>query len=431
MKKILFALAILASVQVAQAQVKSVADAQKALEAAKAAAENPKKAVKALTWTKLGDSYVSAYDAPAGSLWVNASKQELSLLMKEQPVSVENVVIGGNQYSKEVYENKNLYFTPEGTLSIIEVTKPVEDNALSKAAEAYQKAYSIDPKAKGVSEGLESIAQKYMSEGYTKYQLGKYADGSVLFEDAAETAAMKPLEKVDTNAIYNAGFLAQAAGDNSRAKKFYQQCYDLGYFAKDGDVYSRLATVDADNAKNYLEEGFAKYPNSQSILIGLINYYTQAGEGTERLFELLNAAKVNEPNNASLYYVEGNIHAQLGDYDAAVKAYEQCAQVNPKYEFGYVGEGIMYYNRAIELQEKAQAELDDAKYAALAEEFVTSLKNCIAPFEKAYELSKDNATKVGIAEYLKNANYRFRDEDPKYQAAYDKYNKVVSSGQAE
>lgn len=431
MKKILIALAILAAVQVANAQDKASADALKAIESAKAATENPKKASKAATWTKLGEAYVSAYDAPVGNLWLNASKQELTLIMgKEQPVSTQDVVIGGSQYSKEVYDNKNLYFTPAGVLGIIEVTKPVDDKALEKAVEAYEKAYSIDPKAKGVSEALESISQKYLNEGYTKYQLGNYAAGSVLFEDAAKTAALAPLSKIDTNSIYNAGFLAQAAGDNGRAKSFYEECYKIGYFGKDGDIYAKLADVDTLNTKKYLEEGFAKYPHSQGILIGLINYYTKAGEGTDRLFELLDAAKANEPNNASLYYVEGNIYAEIGEYDKAIKAYEQCAQVNPQYEFGYVGEGIMYYNRALDFQTKAQAELDDAKYAELTKEFETSLKNCIEPFEKAYNISKDNNTKVGIAEYLKNAYYRFRDEDKNYQDAYEKYSAVVSSGQA-
>lgn len=432
MKKILFALAVLASMQVANAQVKSVADAQKGVQSAKEATENPKKAAKAATWTKLGEAYVSAYDAPAGNLWLNASKQELSLLMRgETPVSVEDVTVGGAQYTKEVYDNKNLYFTPAGVLTIIEVTKPVEEDALGKAVDAYEKAYSIDNKAKGVAEALQNINQKYINEGYTYYQLGDYAKGSVLFEDAAKTSALKPLEKIDTNSIYNAGFLAQVAGDKGRAKGFYEECYKLGYFGKDGDVYAKLADVDTLNTKKYLEEGFAKYPNSQSILIGLINYYTQAGEGTDRLFELLNAAKQNEPNNASLYYVEGNIYTELGEYDKAVASYEECAKVNPDYEFGYVGEGVMFYNRALELQEKAQAELDDTKYAELSKEFETSLRNCIEPFEKAYAISKDNGTKVGIAEYLKNACYRFRDEDPKYQAAYDKYSAVVNSGQAE
>ena len=109
MKKILLALAIFTSVQVADAQVKSAADAKKAVEAAEAAAKNEKKAIKVATWIKLGQEYVKAYDAPTGSIIPGASKTELSLMMgSEKAQSTEVVTINGEQYEKNVYADKNL-----------------------------------------------------------------------------------------------------------------------------------------------------------------------------------------------------------------------------------------------------------------------------------------------------------------------------------
>ncbi|MBR0532078.1 MAG: tetratricopeptide repeat protein, partial [Bacteroidales bacterium] len=162
------------------------------------------------------------------------------------------------------------------------------------------------------------------------------------------------------------------------------------------------------------------------ILIGLINYYVTSGEDTDKLFALIDDAKKNEPDNPSLYYVEGNIHAQLKQFDEAVKAYEKCAEIDPAYEYGFIGEGIMFYNNAASIQEEAQNELDDNKYMALVQKFETSLKNCLEPFEKAFSITKDDSIKSSIAEYLKNAYYRFRDEDPKYMAGYEKYAKILS-----
>ena len=82
----------------------------------------------------------------------------------------------------------------------------------------------------------------------------------------------------------------------------------------------------------------------------------------------------------------------------------------------------MFYNRAADIQDLAQNEMDDNKYMALVQDFEKALKSCIEPFEKAFNVTKDNGIKTSIAEYLKNAYYRFRDEDPKYQAGYDKFN---------
>lgn len=429
MKKILLALAMFAAIQVADAQVKSAADVKKSVEAAEAATQNVKKAVKTATWLKLGQEYVKAYDAPTGNILPGSNKTELTLMMgSEKPVSSEEVTVNNEKYTKDVYADKNLYFNQNGQLVIIEVTKPVYEDALERAVKAYQKAYELDEKHakdKDVAAAFDYIGQKYVSEAFNKYTFGDVATASKLFEKAADVEALAPLSKIDTSVIYNAGFTAMAAKDNERALKFFKRCYDLGYYYEGGEVFARLAEVDTLNTKKYLEEGFSKFPQSQSILIGLINYYLKNNEDAETLFGLLDKAKANEPNNASLFYVEGNIRAQLGQIDKAVVAYEECAKINPEYEYGFIGEGTMFYNRAIELQTKAQEEIDDAKYMALVKEFEESLKSCIAPFEKAFEITKDANIKAGIASYLKNAFYRFREESAENQTKYEKYAEIA------
>ena len=72
--------------------------------------------------------------------------------------------------------------------------------------------------------------------------------------------------------------------------------------------------------------------------------------------------------------------------------------------------------------------MDDNKYMELVAKFEKDLKACIEPFEKAYALTKDDSIKVSIAEYLKNAYYRFSSTDDAMKAAYDKYSEVVSTG---
>ncbi len=439
MKRILIALAVLLSVQVADAQTKSADAIKKALESAEAASKDAKKAAKVATWTKLATSYMDAYNAPAGNAWLGASKQELQLLMGGQrPTATENVVVGGEQLVKDVYADKDMYFNANGQLVIIDVTKPVVEDALAGALHAYKKAYEVDAKKsklKDITEGISLIARKYLDEGMNEYQLGNFAEASVIFEKAAEALATEPVAQVDTTALYNAGYTAWAAKDYARAQKFFEKClaedyyYDGGeVFAKLGDVYTNLG--DAKKGAEVLEQGFVKFPQSQSILIGLINYYLTSGENADRLFVLIDEAKKNEPNNASLYYVEGNIYKELKQTDKAVASYLKCAEINPDYEFGYIGAGILYYDLAVELQQKASAELDDAKYTALVKDFEAALKNALEPFEKAYNVSKDQTLKVSIAEYLKNIYYRFSSESPEYEAAYRKYDEVVKTGQA-
>ena len=435
MKRILIALAVLLSVQVADAQTKSPEAAKKAVVAAEEAAQNPKKATKVATWVKLATSYMDAYNAPAGSAWVGASKQELQLLMGgQQPLSVVNVEVGGEALVKESYADKDFYYNSNGQLALIDITKPVVENALAKAIDAYKKAYEVDvkkSKIKDITGGLEIISKKYMDEAMNAYTFGDLVKASELFEAAANASAVEPLAKIDTTALYNAGYTAWAANNNDKAKEIFEKCLEVGYYYEGGEVFAKLGDIytklgDAKKGAAMLEEGFVKFPQSQSILIGLINYYISSGEDTDRLFVLIDEAKKNEPNNASLYYVEGNIYKELKQTDKAVEAYLKCADINPEYEYGFIGAGVLYYDLAVELSEKASNEFDDAKYNALVEQFETSLHNALEPFEKAFNLTKDEGLKVSIAEYLKNIYYRFISKGTSYEEGYNKYAAIVA-----
>lgn len=439
MKRFLIALAVLAGMQIADAQVKSPEAAKKAVDSALEASQNAKKATKVATWTKLAEAYLDAYNAPAGSAWLGATKQEIQLLMpNEKPVSVEEAILGGEPCTKEIYDNKEFYFNNAGQLTMINVTKPVIENALDYALDAYKKAYEVDAKQsklKDITSGIEIVAKKYLDEGMNEYMLNDLASASLMFEKGAAAAATEPLSRVDTTCLYNAGFTAWMSKNYERAKVFFEKCIEVEYYYEDGEVYAKLADVnnqlgDKAKAAEILEQGFTKFPQSQSILIGLINYYIESGENTDRLFVLIDEAKKNEPNNASLYYVEGNIHNELGDKESAVKSYYKCAEINPEYEYGYIGAGVMFYNQAIEIQEKAQNEFDDAKYMALLEEFEVVLMKALDPFEKAFNVTKDENLKVNVAEYLKNIYYRFISKGEEYEAGYKKYDEIVRNGKA-
>ena len=411
MKKIILALAVLLSVHVAGAQTKAIDDAKKAVEAAKAASQDAKKATKVATWLKLAEAYVEAYNAPAGSAWVGASKTELQLIMaKERPFSAEEVVVGGEPLMKESYTARDYYFTPAGQLVMIVVTQPAYADALDQALEAYKKAYEVDPKQtklKDITAGVETVAKKFYDDAMNYYSLEDYSNAAVNFAKAYEASMTEPFATPNEDALYNAGFVAWASQDWEAAKKYFEECMAIGYFYENGEVYAKLSDIYAklgDKAASVavLEKGFTAYPQSQSILIGLINYYLESGENTDRLFELIAEAKKNEPDTVSLYYVEGNIHKQLGNTEKAIAAYKECAVVDPNYDFGYHGLGAYYYDIAVELSEKAAQELDDAKYNALVKEYEQYLLDAIEPFEKAFAVSKNEQVQLNCAEYLKN-----------------------------
>ena len=112
MKKFVAILALAATMFAvnAQAQNKEVAAAKAALEKAQAAAENPKQNTKLATWLKYGQTLLDAYTAPQGNVWAGMTLQDLNLVAaSERMMSESQVVANGQNLTKRVYANKNLY----------------------------------------------------------------------------------------------------------------------------------------------------------------------------------------------------------------------------------------------------------------------------------------------------------------------------------
>lgn len=214
MKKIIIALALLAGVQIAgaQQQVKSLSAAKSAVESALEASQNAKKAVKPATWIKLGQAYIDAFNAPQGNGWIGASEGELNLVMsKDKVLGVREETVQGAPYTVKSYEASDYYFDQNGVLSFIKVTKPVVENSLGLALDAFKQAYAMDEKAKkteDIANGIKTIAEKLSDEAVTAYRFGNFEKASELFEKAADASVVAPFAQLDTNSLYNAGLTA-------------------------------------------------------------------------------------------------------------------------------------------------------------------------------------------------------------------------------
>lgn len=278
---------------------------------------------------------------------------------------------------------------------------------------------------------LEALIESYSKSAHEAYSKGDKYNARKYFSTAADLALTNTyVARKQAEVIYNAGFTNKELETYSAAKLYLGACVLLEYY-KGGEVFAHLAECEdkvgnKEESIKYLERGIALFPSSQGLLVGLIGYYTNNSEDPSKLLSLLDRAKANEPNNASLYYVEGNTRKLLGDYEGAITAYKRACSVDPKYEYGFIGLGLLYYEMAVELSEKASEETDKNKFNILKSDFERALRNCIEPFEKGFDLSRDDDMKISIAEYLAIACDRFKKEIA-YSIKHQKYQRIVDT----
>jgi tetratricopeptide (TPR) repeat protein len=433
MKKLFFALAIVCSLQAAYAQ-KPDADMQKAVDKALSAAQDAKKATKAATWINLGKAYWTAYQNPLSNVTPGIDKNTFGMMFKERPQATQQVELEGRPYEKVVYSHINAYFNAAGILTIAEVTHPsVQGDLLGEAAKAYSKAFELGAKEKDVDPRLQEIAEALYNDGFSAYQLGDLKKASDLFKGAADASALPGCTVRNDDAAYNAAFTALQVKDYARAEEYYNKCLANDY-TSEGNIYASLSEIalakaDTLSAKNYLATGLTAYPDNASILTNLINLYLATKEDPSKIVELLDEAKKAMPDNPSLYYVEGNIYTGIKDYEKAIAAYDKGIEINPNYDMTYYGKANVALKQADDLIDEREA-LDVReykKYDELTAKVVEIYKGAIEPFEKCYEVSQIPEVKAAAADFLKRLNFQLRNEDPKFQAAYEKWNGIVTA----
>ena len=439
MKKLLFlAVALVMVATGANAQSKAVNDAAKAVAKAKAESENPKKNANPATWVKLANAYMALYDAPANGLLPGSPKFQTDLVLKGQPaLSTEQVEKGGKLLQAVTYVDKVLYYDEAGSLTAWTVTKELIENPLALAFEAISKAAELDTKnaqTKPIVEILTGLKGRYYDGAMFDNALANYPEASLGFENAMKVAAHPAIGELDSTLAYYTGVTATMAEDHDRAIKFYEYCQSINFEQK-GEVAAALAEEykakgDTVKCKEILTAGFAKFPTNQSVLVALINVYRESNEDPVKVLEVLKVAQNNEPNNASLFYAEGDVYKNLERLEDAIAAFKKAGEIDPNYIFAPYSEGAAYYDLAVKIDEKAQAELDDEKYMALKEQVDKALLDAIDPFERAFKIGENNPNfkdvQVVCAEYLKNIFFRFRDKDASFQANYDKYNQFAA-----
>ncbi len=405
---------------------------------AEAAAADEKKSQKVATWIKLGDTYYKAYQEIRGKVQEGWSVNDVMFTADKAPVSEKQVSINGIPYYVQSFDFYDLYYNEAGIVAAVVVTKSLDGrDLLVQATNAYIKAAELDVKKSkydNLKEKLISLRDALVNEGMYNYTVNDIEKAAINFENSLPCSENPVVNAVDTMIVYYTGITYNMLGNLPKAKQYFTKCMEMGYL-EGGDVPAALADIakkegDVDAAKAYLNEAFQKFPSSQAVLVNLINLYIETNDDPEKILALIRAAQVNEPNNASLVYAEGNVYKNLGQNEKAIEYYQKSYDMDNNYVYGVYAVGNTYFDMAIAYQTEMDAlDFNDVKgYEAIKAKFDESLKNSIVPFETAFNSpAATEDVKLAVAQALKQVYFRYREEDPSYAEKYQKFNDYLKA----
>ena len=435
-KMILLAAALLMMVPVANAQLKSSADVKKYVENAKANTLNPKKAEKASTWMKLGESYFKAFTDATGGVQVGQDEMNANLFIQAKPLSQEQVTVEGKPTVKVIFQTVNLYYQ-DGIVVAVEPTDLAYPDCLTLASEAFAKAYALDPKkGKDITEQLNQLIGRLNMMGGCWYTLGDNERSSLAFEQVYDMSLLTDLTAPEEDAMYNAILVSYFSQDAARVRELCEKAIGNGYDAK-GENYAKLGDAfgmlgEKDKQKEILEKGFSLYPENESLLLSLINFATENGEPSDYIFSLLHKAQELDPNNASLWYVEGNIYLNEKNFDTALSLYRKAQEMDPNYLFSFYQEGVLWASKFDALQEEATL-LPPNTPISVFDEYDAKLQDCLVNavnmFEQCFEMGPDDfklACSQSLSQLcfmLRNVAETYSEKSTFYKEYYEQHQK--------
>jgi tetratricopeptide (TPR) repeat protein len=198
---------------------------------------------------------------------------------------------------------------------------------------------------------------------------------------------------------------------------------------KDGDyeaisvnqfLYQEYVSV-KDTAKfvETLQNAIARFPGEPWFLQNLINFYIYSGQ-EKTAVEYLAKAIEREPNVAQYHHIKGNLDENLGNYEDALKDFDNALALDPTLADAMAGKGRVYYNQAVKLNEEAAMISDNKAYKKALEEMNEVFRKSLPFFERAHEMDPQDRTYMQI---LKGLYYRFH-MDAQYEKIAEELNNL-------
>lgn len=254
--------------------------------------------------------------------------------------------------------------------------------------------------------GVYYFNQKEYKKAYDIWNI--FLDIKSLPFMASEVSNMAP-DSTYAMLEFNSALAAMQSGDRKLALKALNRAKGNGY--AQNDVYKYLVNEyemakDTVNLMAVLQEGNDLFKNEMIEIenpdgtvttqketfysLRLINIYIFTNQ-YEKALSTLEAVIENDPDNAELWNVKGQLYETQKDIDNAIKCFDQALTLRPDFAAALGNMGRMYFNSAIEKNNAlSETIVNTAEFNKARESDVLPLYRKALPYyEKAHQLDPE------------------------------------------
>ena len=366
---------------------------------------------------------------------------EARSLIKDALTNPETANDAETWYIAGQIENKQ--FDAERTKEILgqKANDEVMYGALEKIIPYFLKAAELDqlPDAKGkvspkflkdiraniranrpfyINAGIYAHEQEDYRKSYENFKLFGDIPTMDMFKD--EKWVIAEGDSAEIQIRYYAGLAAFLIPDYQASIDMFNKVKDKGF--NENEVYRRLSEAysqlgDSVSFGNIIREGFTKFPGEEYYVLNLINMSINSGQSTEVVISYLEKAIGQNPENAQLYDVLGQIYEMDKNSDQAIKNMNKAIEIEPDNIDFLSHIGRVYFNLGVETRVLADETSDINQSRVIAKESQDFFRQAMPFFEKVFKIDSTNSSAIFALRsiyYSLNMNDQYEKMDALY-----------------
>ncbi|MDD4001393.1 MAG: tetratricopeptide repeat protein [Bacteroidales bacterium] len=265
----------------------------------------------------------------------------------------------------------------------------ISKQAIMKSMEI-EKAAQTNEYTAANSNTLNYITIYQFDIALNTFNSGKYAESIPLFEDVVKGAVASRNKEVEMKSNFCIAMAYDATKLKDKAIEMYRQLVKQN--TKEEAVYINLFIAnkkanELDKAINVLKIGVKNLPSNYRLLGLLSGAYIETGnkvEADKTIATLKSISDTITENKPSVLVIIGDVLRDANNTEDAIAMYNKSLELKPVQTEANYGLGVLHFNSAVDLKEKADNLPFDAteQYDKLQKESKEKFSLAIPFFEK-------------------------------------------------